>query len=245
MQIIPLTKGLVTLVDDEDYEKLAGLPWSALVLNTNTYAVNNKQYMHRIILGAPEDLWVDHINGSGLDNRRNNLRLCTPAQNSANTQGRGAKSGFKGVFQQTGLGDTWFVRLVHEDRIYRLGTYRDKREAALVYDRMARKLSPGFAHLNFPDEILPEEAPLLSRVTPSYLYWNKQKQKWQVALPLYGKRKHVGFFSTEAEAIAARDKAFKEINGYDYNTIGNRSNFDGGGYSRNRLDPGQERQLWR
>jgi hypothetical protein len=40
--------------------------------------------MHRMIMGEPEGLVVDHINGDGLDNRYRNLRAVPHAVNCAN-----------------------------------------------------------------------------------------------------------------------------------------------------------------
>jgi hypothetical protein len=54
--------------------------------------------MHRVLLGVPPGMVADHINGNGLDNRRENLRVVTKQENGWN---RGApstnKSGHKGV----------------------------------------------------------------------------------------------------------------------------------------------------
>lgn len=89
--IIPITKGQYVLVDPDDAD-LADLRWS---LNGGRYArrriEKNGQVkhvsMHRIVLERklgrpiPSDMVVDHINGDGLDNRRENLREATQAQN--------------------------------------------------------------------------------------------------------------------------------------------------------------------
>jgi len=45
--------------------------------------------MHRFLLSPPEDKWVDHIDGDGLNNRRSNLRLVSPSQNGHNRKTRG------------------------------------------------------------------------------------------------------------------------------------------------------------
>lgn len=88
---VPLTRGAVALIDATDAPLLAGRSWQ---LSNNGYAVSKTTVnarpvallMHRVILGAPSEMFVDHINGNRLDNRRANLRLVTPAQNCQNKQ---------------------------------------------------------------------------------------------------------------------------------------------------------------
>lgn len=55
--------------------------------------------MHRLILNCPEGMYVDHINGDPLDNRKCNLRITTNQQNCENRQGpyKSNKSGYRGV----------------------------------------------------------------------------------------------------------------------------------------------------
>lgn len=107
MKEIPLTKGKVALVDDEDYEKLSKNKWHASWDGHNWYAARGvrignkikKISMHREILNAPKEMQVDHINGNGLDNRKENLRLCTHQQNLLNKKNsyKNNKLGIKGV----------------------------------------------------------------------------------------------------------------------------------------------------
>jgi hypothetical protein len=94
---------------------------------------------------------VDHINGNGLDNRRCNLRICTPAQNGLNSRPRvDGKSRFKGVFPH---GDRWRAKVGGRH----LGLFDDEVEAAKARDRLARKLHGKFARLNFPPQNPSEE----------------------------------------------------------------------------------------
>lgn len=73
MREIPLNHGKVTLIDDEDYELVAAIPWTYRW----QYAVSNDLSMHRVILGLEkhDPRVVHHINGNGLDNRRANLQI--------------------------------------------------------------------------------------------------------------------------------------------------------------------------
>ena len=94
MKEIKLTQGKVALVDDRDYEALNCFKWYVTnPIKTRSYAVRSQQIspnvreklrMHRVILQTPHGLLTDHINGNGLDNRRENLRIVTSSQNSMN-----------------------------------------------------------------------------------------------------------------------------------------------------------------
>jgi HNH endonuclease len=54
------------------------------------------QWLHRFIMGEPAGV-CDHINGNGLDNRRENLRVVTAGENQRNRHRTSAKSGVVGV----------------------------------------------------------------------------------------------------------------------------------------------------
>ena len=89
MKEIPLTQGKVTFVDDDIYEWVSLQVW---YYGNNGYATRdhkqNKQrisiLLHRLIMNAPEDKEVDHIDGNKLNNMRSNLRICTRMENSHN-----------------------------------------------------------------------------------------------------------------------------------------------------------------
>ena len=86
---ITLTKGLEVTVDDADYLSMVVFKWYALSPNGSprTYAARwggstRTILMHRVLLGEPDGkVW--HVNGNGLDNRRENLRVVPRGKGAA------------------------------------------------------------------------------------------------------------------------------------------------------------------
>lgn len=108
MKEIPLTQGKVAIVDDEDYEKLNQFKWYAwkgrnmFYAARNSPSVNGKQKtikMHKMLLPSDGEMKIDHRNGDGLDNQKENLRICTNQQNCFNRRQphKNNKLGIKGV----------------------------------------------------------------------------------------------------------------------------------------------------
>lgn len=152
---IPLTKGFVALVDDDDYERVitAG-KWQASVDGRRVYA-RHKVRGRQIRLHAFLTSWplTDHINGNGLDNRRANLREATSVQNACNRRlGSKNTSGFKGVSWKA-ASKKWVARIKTHGKATHLGYFSTPQEAARAYDAAARELHGEFARLNFPIEV--------------------------------------------------------------------------------------------
>lgn len=101
-----VVSGEVFIVDDIDADLVRNSKWrlSGSRGKSVTRAVrrNGKsltEYLHRIIMQAPDGLEVDHINGDRFDNRRSNLRLATRSQNEQNRRKAqsSSKTGMRGV----------------------------------------------------------------------------------------------------------------------------------------------------
>jgi len=151
---IPLTRGKFALVDANDYYWLTKYKWISLSNANTSYASSRVKgkitKMHRLITNAPADLIVDHIDHDGLNNRRSNLRLCTPAQNARNAApNKGTTSKYKGVHKSKGA-KKWGATIQYNKKIYHLGTFENEIDAAKAYDAKAPELFGEFAHLNFP-----------------------------------------------------------------------------------------------
>jgi hypothetical protein len=158
---IPLSKGLVALVDDEDYERIAVYKWSAHWLPTaRTFVAQRHEsgssrvpMMHREILNAPPGIDVDHKDHNGLNNQRSNIRLCSNTQNQANKRkSLGKSSRFKGV-SWNNKHRQWYAYIKDGDRLMHLGHFIDEIEAATVYDAKAREVFGEFALTNFAEEV--------------------------------------------------------------------------------------------
>lgn len=155
---VPVSKSHFAEVDAADYANVvAAGPWQLLRgHNGKLYAHNKRWYMHRLIAQTPPGMETDHINGDGLDNRRSNLRVATPSQNSANMgkprrpDGSPHTSRFKGVSWDKSR-SKWQSKICVQGKCRNLGRYDSEVLAARAYDRAALAAWGDFAAVNFPD----------------------------------------------------------------------------------------------
>lgn len=157
MKYIPLTQAKKAKVSEADFDMLNRFKWA--YDSHNHCAVRgiwNKEAkktvvvsMHRFLMETPKGMDTDHINGDRLDNRRENLRICTHSENQRNMQKhKDNKSGYKGVSWDT-RSKKWVSRIKAENGVYRfLGFFRNKLDAAKAYDNAAIKHHGVFAKLN-------------------------------------------------------------------------------------------------
>lgn len=141
---ISLTQGQEAIVDEDIYPQLLKFKWCADKKCKTYYASTNKNgkqiYMHRLILGNPKGMIVDHINHNGLDNRMSNIRICSHSQNKMNIENYGNNtSGHRGVCWDKSR-NKWRVGIKFMNKLLNLGRFNTKKEAIQSYQNKAREL---------------------------------------------------------------------------------------------------------
>jgi hypothetical protein len=152
MKQIPLSNGMVAVVDDLDHEELSKFIWhfsggyAVRKIPTAPFSIS----MHREIIGAEAGQEVDHRNWDGLFNCRENLRICTHAENQSNRGPNSRNStGYKGVSPHKATGK-FQAKIVHNLRPIHLGYFDDAESAARAYDEAALQYHGSFSYQNFP-----------------------------------------------------------------------------------------------
>ena len=125
------------LIDTSDYCIVKKFVWT--ISNSGKYKYvkcsKTKKHayimMHRLIMKAPRDKFVDHINHDTLDNRRCNLRICTNSQNQMNSVNKKthSKSKFLGV-TWVKSSSSWIGRISAGGKRIHLGTFKTELDCA-------------------------------------------------------------------------------------------------------------------
>ena len=156
-KLIHLTRGYVAVVDDDWYEMVSLVKWTAMVSpKGQVYAFRYPQtsrrrrceFMHKVILGIREGQLGDHTNGNTLDNRECNLRIATPEENSRNACAKRSKAGKYRGAMWCKRSNRWLVRVPINGRIKQLGSYGTEEEAAARYNEFALAAYGEFARIN-------------------------------------------------------------------------------------------------
>lgn len=220
MREIPLTKGQVTQVDDEDFERVISAGRWCM---NGRYAYNGRAgTLHRFLMGLPKNrdrsVQVNHINGDPLDNRKCNLRICTPAQNQQNRrQTVCGHSPFKGAHWDSSAGH-WLARIRVGGTLKYLGVFNTDVEAAQAYNEAAQEYFGEFARLNDLTDAVPAS---LQRVLQPRIRKPRAKRerkygesgyrgvyrnrgKWIARIREGGKVRTIGSFDTPEEAATFR-----------------------------------------
>jgi len=155
---ILLSKGFIASLDEEDLCKIDKYRWHLHKSSNTNYAAAGSitpegkkvtLMLHRLIMNAPDNLDVDHIDGNGLNNTKTNLRLATRSQNNMNRVGKSKTSPYKGVCWDKSK-QRYMAQIAINNSNKYIGRFTTAIEAALAYDKKAIELHGEFAKLNFP-----------------------------------------------------------------------------------------------
>lgn len=150
------------LLDDEDYEIYSKFKWTIRKDKNTFYAqrcaricgIKKTCILHREIcaLTKGDGLVVDHVNRNGLDNRRENLRICTVTENNRNTTSRAnSTSKYKGVWWEKAR-RKWRAVIKFDNKSIHLGSFINEIDAAKAYNEAALKYHGKFANINIIEE---------------------------------------------------------------------------------------------
>jgi hypothetical protein len=157
---ITLSNGMKATVSSTDFAYLNSMHWYMLPSGENPRPVaatgyikgnvNTRELMHRIVavrMGLRvSGMDVDHVNGDTLDNRRENIRVCTHTQNMMNRRKLSPTSSrYKGV---SARGKKWRAYIRVGGKLIHIGTFCDEEEAARAYNEYANKYFGEYALLN-------------------------------------------------------------------------------------------------
>lgn len=163
---IPLTKGAVAMVSLEDVDLLNRNHWH---LQSAGYAACRRRtvsgqksmilLMHREVMRealqrSPAGHYVDHINGNRLDNRRQNLRVVSPAQSAVNKHSeivrRRKNPGHRGVCYAPELnrGNPWMAYITKAGKRQHLGYHATAELAAATYRSAAIRIHGEFSNFH-------------------------------------------------------------------------------------------------
>lgn len=154
---ITLTKGYTAVIDAADVPLVGGYNWYAKVSKKNrtVYAQRNERksdgkqktiLLHRAILNPKNGELVDHRDHDGLNNRRQNLRICDDNENKWNTKKRlDNTSGFKGV-HWVERDSKWSARITVNGYRKHLGYFNSPEEAHVAYCEASEKYHNEFGH---------------------------------------------------------------------------------------------------
>lgn len=215
-----------TIIDEDDYDVVSKFSWR---INTQGYVccVNLGKYMlmHRLILNILEDdkLIADHENHNKLDNRKNNIRICTKLENNKNIKKYTNKeytSKYKGVYWQKDT-SRWRAQIHYDGKRKSLGYYSIEEHAAIAYNSAAIELHGEFACLNvLPDEFkncVPEVSYFNKNNIRTSKYvgvsFNKVTKRWHVGLQYNKCKIFIGAFNSEEDAGKIYDQ-FSDHLGY-------------------------------
>lgn len=142
-----------SLRSNRDLGKPVGSKHSAGYLEFRVGVLGKKKayLVHRVCWFLHHGSWpqndIDHIDGNRLNNKIDNLRVCTRAENCRNSVSKVGSSIYKGV-QWDKVRKKWQANIVFNNKRVFLGRYDTELEAAKVYNKAALEYFGEFARIN-------------------------------------------------------------------------------------------------
>lgn len=130
-------KILYIKIDKEDISTLIKYKWVTNGIYVSSYINRKTILLHRFLLVAPKGSFVDHINRDTLDNRKKNLRICTPQQNQQNRLSAG--------YSLDTSRNKFIVSLKLKGKTKHIGRYITKKEALRARINAEKKYFGEFA----------------------------------------------------------------------------------------------------
>jgi hypothetical protein len=150
MKELPISKGYVALVDDEDFERLSQFRWFVTKRHGTIYA-STTIMLHKMVLRSfSSEPLIDHKNHNGLDCQKENLRTASHSLNGANRRKTKGTSRFKGVSWDKRK-QLWRAQIGKNYKTTFLGWFKNETDAAKAYDTAAVAFFGEFALINFPN----------------------------------------------------------------------------------------------
>lgn len=151
-QCIFKVKETEIIIDEEMYYDIIKYKWHKRPYGYYYGYVNGKNIsLSKFVMNYSGIDYIDHINRNPLDNRRENLRIVTPAQNMMNkSSSKGSSSKYVGVHKK---GNKFKAQIRVDGENIVLGTYDDEIKAAKARDLATKEHYGEYGNLNFLDEI--------------------------------------------------------------------------------------------
>jgi hypothetical protein len=140
----------VTIIDKEDWERVLKYRWTVHNESGSLYVRSSDRSqvrIHRLIMNAPDNMFVDHIDNNTLINIKSNLQICTLQQNSAKQKSR--INSIRGIRFRD---NKWEVSIETYGRALYLGRHKDLVDAMKAYNNAAKILFGNFAVLHIIKE---------------------------------------------------------------------------------------------
>ena len=184
-------------ISECDLEEVSKYNWYISNHGYVRRTTNDKTYLHRFLMKPNENEIVDHKNRNKLDNTRENLRICKSSENCRNRTKK------KAIWKSK---QGWKFEITKDGKSSYFGSYSNKDDAMIMYNRKIKEIHGEFATTPFEVEDDGHEIKtvLETRKTSKHscIYLRSDGKKWVVQI----KGKYYGSYLTEEEALKVRNK---------------------------------------